>query len=392
MVRCGGSVHGPEEAMAMIHSILDGWWIGGKYTEKFESLMAEFHGTRNALFCNSGSSGNLMALTSLNLPRNSEVITPALTFSTTFSPILHNNLVPVVVDSDLGTYNVNVDAVEKAVTDNTRAIMIANIAGNMSDLRRLREIADDNKLFLIEDCCEALGSRFDGKYTGTYGDLATFSFYPSHHITAGGGGMVITNNDELFRLLRSLRNWGRTYNKQGVISLVEDPKNLRRDFDQQFIFMTKGFNFMATEVQAAMGVAQMGKLKKFEEIRRRNFETLYSFFGKYKDYFILPRSIEKADPVWFFFPLTIRDGAPFTREDIMKYLYQNKIESRYLVAGNILKQPAYEGVQARIAGSLENADKAYKDSFFIGNYQGIDDKKLGHVKEKVDVFMESAMK
>lgn len=386
-VRYGGSCHGAEECIEMINAVLDGWWEGGKRTELFENSFTSFLGAKASLFCNSGSSANILATRLMDVPSGSEFITPAVNFPTTINQAVQNGLMPVLVDVQEGTYNIDADKIEEAITPKTKAMIIPHILGNVSDMEKIARIAEDYNLFLMEDCCDALGSKFKGRHVGTFGKVSTFSFYPSHHITCGGGGMLCINDESLLLTAKSLRNWGRAFDKPEDFILIEG-NELRKDFILQYTYKTRGYNFLATEVQAAMGLVQLKKIRKFEEIRSRNFQWLMKFFKSYDDIFVLPRSVKGSEPVWFCFPMTIREGVKFTREQLMSYLYEKGVESRYILAGNIARQPAYKDVKFRIPKALSEADRVFTNGFFVGLYQGLDEEKLQYMADCFTSFLE----
>jgi len=388
LVRYGGSCHDSEEIIEIVNTVLDGWWIGGKKTVEFEQNFCKFLNVKNAIFCNSGSSANLIALNLTDFPRGSEFITPATNFPTTINPAIQNGMKPVVVDSEIGSYTINTDLLDEALSDKTKALVLPHLIGNVPNMRKILKFVKDNDIFFMEDCCDAFGSKFDEKFVGTFGNVSTFSFYPSHHITAGGGGMIVVNDVDLLLKAKSLTHWGRAFDNANDFILIESNK-LRKDFDLQYTYTTRGFNVLATEVQAALGLVQLKKAKEFESIRRRNFKTLMNFFRDYEDFFILPQTADGADPVWFCFPLTIKKEVRFTRKEIMNYLYKNSIESRYIMAGNIVRQPAYKDVNFRIVGDLKNSDKILTHSFFIGLYQCMNEEKLNYVFEKFREFIKT---
>lgn len=384
-VRYGGSVHDSEEIAELINAVLDGWWVGGKRTEELEKNFSRFLGAKYSIFCNSGSSALMLAADSM-LPKEADVISPALTFPTTINPAIKLGARITLVDSDIGTYNINTEQLEQAITSKTKALIIPHILGNMSDLKKIMKLVNEHDLIFVEDCCEAMGSKYRGKMVGTFGDVSTFSLYPSHHITAAGGGMVCTNSEKIYKSILSFKNWGRMYSD---IRHIPNPKLIRSDYIQQYIYETMGYNLNASEMQAALGLVQMKKIRKFEKLRQRHFKTLLKFFKGYRDLFILPTVLKGAKPVWFAFPLTIIEGKRIKREVLMDFLYKKRIESRYILAGNIARQPAYRDVQFKTVSSLTNADKIYRDSFFIGVYQGLDSEKLSYVKESFIEFLDN---
>lgn len=386
-VRYGGSLHDERELIEMINAVLDGWWVNGRRTKEFENIMKNFFNAKHSIFCNSGSSALILAFESLGLEKGSEIITPALTFPTTINPAVRQGMDVVLVDSDIGTYNVNVEQMENAVTKKTKAIIIPHLLGNMSDMDRIMDLVEEHDLLFLEDCCEALGSFYGSRMLGTFGDTAAFSFFPSHHISAAGGGMFITNSEELYIKALSLKNWGRQYSN---VDYIPNQGLIRSDYIQQYTYEEIGYNFNASEIEAAKGIVQMEKLGEFNKMRETNFEMLLRFFKKYEDYFVLPRTANnRARPSWFAFPLTMTEKAKklFTREQLMDFLFKKKIEARYILAGNIMRHSAYSKIKFRTSGSLANSDKVFTDSFFIGVYPGINKEKMKYVQESFDEFL-----
>lgn len=408
-----GAVYDHEEINSMINAILDGWFGVGKFTNKFESNLAKFLGAKKAVMTNSGSSANLLSVTTLlrypccgngGLKAGDEVLTPALAFPTTINPILQNNLVPVFLDADLGTYNMSLNNLHAALSRKTKAIMLSHTLGNPNDMNFLLEFANENDLLLIEDSCDALGSKYDGRYVGSFGDLATFSFYPPHHITTGEGGCVITNNEDLSKTVRSLRDWGRACMMNVCYPLncpekacprsnrYEKSRNntkLPQDYDLRYSYFNIGYNFAPTEIQAAMGIAQLKKLPMFIEKRNKNFHLLYEALKNYEDFFILPKWSNESEPCWFAFPLTVRANAPFKRKDIVEWLVKHKIETKMLFGGNIIKHPAYANSKYRISQKLSNTDLVMNNSFFIGVYPGLNEQHIAYIYEVFRDFIKS---
>ena len=396
-----GRVYDEKEIISLVDSALDFWLTAGRYTNQFETEFAEFLGVKHCLLTNSGSSANLLAISALTSPKlgekrlkpGDEVITVAAAFPTTVNPIIQNNLIPVFVDVNLGTYNIQAEKIEGAISDKTRALFIAHTLGNPFDLNKVMEIAEKYDLWVIEDNCDALGSKYNGKYTGTFGHIATFSFYPPHHITMGEGGALVTNDTQLKRLIESFRDWGRdcwcepgcdnSCGKRFEWKLGELPFG----YDHKYIYSHIGYNLKLTDMQAAIGVEQLKKLPSFIEARKRNFRMLYDRLKKYNDYFILPEIEPEAEPSWFGFLLTVREDAGFTKDDIVKYLEANKIATRMLFAGNITKHPCFEDVGYRVCGDLINTDRIMNATFWIGVYPGMTEEMLEYVIDKIKYFL-----
>ncbi|MFC1985423.1 lipopolysaccharide biosynthesis protein RfbH [Chloroflexota bacterium] len=380
--RYAGAVYDKDELLNMISAMLDGWWSGGEYTLEFEKTFADFVGVKHALACNSGSSANLLAISALELENGAEVITPATTFPTTLNPIIQCGLTPVFVDVELDTYNINPHLIEKAITDKTRLIMLPHTLGNPCNLEAILEICAKYRLELVEDACDALGSKYNCKFVSTFGDAGTFSFYPAHHITTGEGGMVVTNNDELAEKVRGYRDWGRSCNCEPCLEVTRKdegylcPKRLKFKlegdipYDMRYAYSYIGYNLKMTEIQAAMGLAQLWKVEKFIGIRKENFKILFEYL-KGCSHLIPPKSEEVADPSWFTFPVMLRDGAPFSRDQVIRYLESKGIQTRPIFAGNITRHSAYKKVSYRVVGNLNNADKILRDAFFVGVYPGL---------------------
>jgi CDP-6-deoxy-D-xylo-4-hexulose-3-dehydrase len=352
---------------------------------------------------NSGSSANLLAISALTSPLlgekrlkpGDEVITAACGFPTTVNPIIQNQLVPVFVDVEIGTYNADVAAIEAAITPKTKAIFLAHTLGNPFNLAAIKKIADTHGIWLVEDNCDALGSKFDGKYTGTFGQISTCSFYPAHHMTMGEGGAVNTNDPLLKRIIASFRDWGRDcwcdpgHDDTCKNRFKQQFGDLPFGYDHKYVYSHIGYNLKVTDMQAAIGVAQLEKLPRFIEIRKKNFSLLTQGLKKYEKYLILPFAIEKADPSWFGFPITVRENAPFNRNTIVEYLEKQGIATRMLFGGNLVKQPAYKDAAYRIHGTLENTDRVMNDLFWIGVYQGLTDEMVAHMITVFDDFIAS---
>jgi len=384
-IHYAGRVFDEQELKRLIDASLDFWLTEGRFTQDFSEKIADFLGVDNVILTNSGSSANLLAFTALTseklgekrLKPGDEVITVAAGFPSTISPIIQNNLIPVFVDVDLPTYNISVKALEKAISPKTRCIFIAHTLGNPFNLDEIVRLAEKHQLWLIEDNCDAFGSTYKGRYTGTFGHLATISFYPAHHITTGEGGAIVTNDEALAGLVRSFRDWGRDcYCASGENNTCgkrfsQKFGDLPLGYDHKYVYSEIGYNLKMTDLQAAIGSAQMDKLPRFCASRRANFKTLHAIFSQYSKFFILPEATEHADPAWFSFIVSIRDQAPFTREELVNHFNSHLIETRYMFAGNIIKQPAYQHVKYRVSGSLENTDYIMHNTFFLGTYPGL---------------------
>jgi CDP-6-deoxy-D-xylo-4-hexulose-3-dehydrase len=396
-----GRVFDAEELCNLVDSSLDFFLTANRYAERFEADFAEYHGVSDALLVNSGSSANLVALTTLTSPKlgdrrlkpGDEVVTVAAGFPTTLAPILQNNLVPVFVDVNLGDYTANPDQLREAIGPKTRAIMMAHTLGVPFDLDAVSDLAKTRDLWVVEDNCDALGSRYRGRLTGTFGHLATMSFYPAHHITMGEGGCVVTNDDQLARIARSFRDWGRDCYCAGGESntcgtrFSQQFGTLPHGFDHKYVYSHIGYNLKATDMQAAIGCAQLGKLTGFIARRRANFEYLLNALRPYADRLLLPMATPNSEPSWFGFAATVRDGAGFTRAEIVRFLEANRIETRSLFAGNLLRHPAFQGIPHRVVRSLENTDTVMNGTFFVGVYPGLDSARLDHMASVFVRFM-----
>jgi CDP-6-deoxy-D-xylo-4-hexulose-3-dehydrase len=392
-----GKVLDADDLVHLVDASLDLWLTAGRFAEVFESRLASYVGTRYAALTASGSCANLLAFTALtshklNIKRiepGSEVITVAAGFPTTVAPIVQNRCIPVFVDVDLQTANVDVSCLAAAVTPKTRAIVLAHTLGNPFDLAAVTEFAKAHKLYLIEDCCDALGATYHDKKVGTFGDIATLSFYPAHQMTMGEGGAVLSNRASHKRLIESFRDWGRdcwclpgkdnTCGKRFDWSLGDLPHG----YDHKYSYSHIGYNLKVTDMQAAIGVSQLAKVDQFVARRRENFAAYTQAFiaEGFDEHFILPEATPGSNPSWFGFLLTVRDGASFTRHDIVQYLETHKIGTRQLFAGNLTKQPAFRGVDYRVVGKLTATDKIMNDSFWIGVWPGIGPEERGYVIE-----------
>jgi CDP-6-deoxy-D-xylo-4-hexulose-3-dehydrase len=398
-----GRVYDEKEIISLVDSALDFWLTAGRFAKEFEKEFADLLGVKYCLLTNSGSSANLLAISALTSPKlgekrlksEDEVITIAAAFPTTVNPIIQNNLVPVFVDVNIGNYNIQADEIENAISEKTRAIFIAHTLGNPFDLNKVMEIAKKYDLWVIEDNCDALGSKYDGQYTGTFGHIATFSFYPPHHITMGEGGALVTNDTQLKRLIESFRDWGRDcWCESGCDNSCKKRfswqlGDLPFGYDHKYIYSHIGYNLKLTDMQAAIGVEQLKKLPSFIEKRITNYRILYEALLEFEDYFILPKKEPKAEPSWFGFMLTVREDAGFNRDEIVNYLEKNKIATRMLFAGNIVKQPCFQDVKYRIYGNLTNTDRIMDNTFWIGLYPGLNEKHLKFMIEKIRDFINS---
>ena len=384
-VPVAGRVFDADEIRHLVDASLDFWLTTGRFAEQFEREFAAFFGRRYSILVNSGSSANLLAISALTSPKlgtrrlvpGDEVITVAAGFPTTVNPIIQSGLVPVFVDIEIPTYNVDVRQLEAARSARTRAVIFAHTLGNPFDVAAVKAFADRHGLWLIEDCCDAVGSTFDNRLVGTFGDLATTSFYPAHHITMGEGGAVLGDAPLLKTLVESFREWGRdcwcdpgkanTCGKRFEWDLGELPHG----YDHKYIYSHIGYNLKATDMQASVGVAQLKKLPEFIAARKRNFAALKNGLQDLQEFFILPQAAPNSDPSWFGFPLLVRLDAPFTRSELIGFLEERKIASRALFGGNLTRQPAYRDVQYRAIGDLPNSDLAMNQLFWIGVYPGL---------------------
>lgn len=398
-----GKVIGSKERQLMVEASLDAWLTAGRFNKTFEEKLSKFFNNRHALTTNSGSSANLLALTALTSPRlrdralkpGDEVISVAASFPTTVNPIIQNGLIPVFVDVKIPSYNIDGELVEQAISEKTKAIMIAHTLGNPFDLSKIREIADNHELWLVEDCCDALGSTYNNQLVGTFGDIATLSFYPAHHITMGEGGAVITGSAKLRSIIESFRDWGRdcycppgkenTCNKR----FSRQMGSLPHGYDHKYTYTHVGFNLKISDMQAACGVAQLESVQQFIEKRKSNFAYLKAKMASYDKQLILPEATANADPSWFGFPVTIRANAGFDRVDLLKFLDKVKIGSRLLFAGNITRQPYFANLNYRVAGSLTNTDIIMNQSFWLGIYPGLGKEQLDYVVKQFDIFLNS---
>jgi CDP-6-deoxy-D-xylo-4-hexulose-3-dehydrase len=392
-----GKVFGLEEITAGVEAVQDFWLTAGPYTEKFESRFAKIVGMRHAFMVNSGSSANLLALSSLTSPRlgerrlkpGDEVLTVAAGFPTTVTPILQNGLIPVYVDIDLATYVANEQALEAAISPKTRAIMMAHTLGNPFHLELIQKLAAKHNLWIIEDSCDALGGTYKGQMLGTFGDLSTFSFYPAHHITTGEGGAVLIKKVALKPIVESFRDWGRdcwcapgcdnTCLKRYEWTLGELPEG----YDHKYTYSHLGYNLKSGDIQAAIGLAQLDRLDSFIELRRRNWAYLKEGVKGLSEFLILPEATVESDPSWFGFALTVKSGGPKTRNQIVQELNESKIATRLLFGGNLLRQPAFIGTPRRVVGELINTDIVMNDTFWVGVWPGLSIEMLDYVIDRL---------
>ena len=386
----GLAVHDNEEEEAVLEVIKNHKTIMGDNVKLFEKKVSNLFGKELGVMVNSGSSANLLAMELLDCPKNSEVITPILTFATTLSPILKKELTPVFVDVEPETYIVNIDEIEQAITSKTKALMIPSLLGNVPDLRRLRKIADENNLIFIEDSADTLGATFDNVPTGKFSDISTTSFYGSHIITAAGeGGMICCNNQKWEKRCKILRGWGRT-SALNESEKIEDRFGIKLNdipYDSKFIFEEMGYNFLPTEISAAFGLVQLKKLKRFTTIRQTNFNSLYEFFSKIK-FFKLPRQLSEVKTSWLAFPLTISENAPFSRLEIVKFLEMNGIQTRPIFTGNVLKQPAFSKINYKNLGKdYEITNYIMENSFLIGCNHGLTENHIEKIKNTFTTFL-----
>lgn len=397
-VHYAGRVHDDEELVYLVDSALDFWLTAGRFNEEFETGLSDFLGIENVLTVNSGSSANLVAFSSLTSPKlkdrrirpGDEVITLAAGFPTTVNPIIQNGAVPVFVDVQLGTYVPRIEDIEAAIGPKTRAVMMAHTMGVPFDLTELRQLCDSYKLWLVEDNCDALGSRYDGQYTGSFGDLSTISFYPAHHITMGEGGAVLTNNDDLALIAQSFRDWGRDCycaageNNTCGIRFSQQCGTLPYGYDHKYVYSHIGYNLKITDMQAAVGCAQLRKLPSFIETRKHNHQRLHAGLQKHSDKLILHEAPAKSDPSWFGYVITVRPDSPVDRAELLQKLAIAKIETRNLFCGNLLRHPAYEDLKHRVVGNLTNTDIITTNTFFIGVYPGLTEPMIDHLLSTFD--------
>ncbi|CAH0271522.1 lipopolysaccharide biosynthesis protein RfbH [Pseudomonas brassicacearum] len=395
-----GKVIGAAELQSMTEAVLDGWLTTGRFNEAFEKRLGKYLGRRCVLTTNSGSSANLLAFSALTSPRlgdraikpGDEVIGVAAGFPTTVNPILQFGAVPVFVDVQMGTYNIDPAKIEAAIGPKTKAIMLAHTLGNPYDLGVVRALCDKYKLWLIEDCCDALGSTYKGQMVGTFGDIGTLSFYPAHHITMGEGGAVFTDSPLLKRIMESFRDWGRDcYCEPGQDNtckqrFCKQMGELPEGYDHKYTYSHLGYNLKITDMQAACALAQMDRVEDFTVARKRNFRWLSERLANCADFLILPEATADSDPSWFGFPVTLRDGCGIQRVELLRYLDSQNVGTRLLFAGNLVRQPYMLGRNFRISGELTVTDKIMNDTFWIGVWPGLGEEHLGHAARCLEHF------
>jgi CDP-6-deoxy-D-xylo-4-hexulose-3-dehydrase len=403
-VPVSGKVIGADDICAVVESGLDAWFTTGRWAKEFEKKLARFFGVRSASLVNSGSSANLVALSALCSPRlgdrqlkpGDEVITVAAGFPTTVNPIIQNRLIPVFLDVTLPTYEIDVTRLEEAYSPRVKAVMIAHTLGNVFDLAAVTAFCKKYNLWLVEDCCDALGSTYQGQKVGTFGDIATVSFYPAHHITMGEGGAVLTDKPALKVLIESWRDWGRDcWCEPGVDNTCGKRfdwqlGDLPCGYDHKYTYSHIGYNLKATDMQAALGVSQIEKLEQFIDLRKHNFRYLKAALQPLSDVLILPEATEHSDPSWFGFPIAVQENAGFTRDQLTRHFDSKKIGTRLMFAGNLLRQPAYKDIDCRVIGEMKNTDFVMNQVFWIGVYPGLTEPMLDYIVETAKTFVSQA--
>jgi len=400
LIPASGKVIGSTELQYMVDASLDGWLTAGRFNKKFETELAEFIGVEHLITVNSGSSANLVAFSTLTssklgdraIKKGDEVIGVAAGFPTTVNPIIQFGAIPVFVDVELTTHNINADLIEEAITPKTRAIMLAHTLGNPFNLKKIREICDKYNLWLVEDCCDALGATYNEIHVGTFGDIATCSFYPAHHITMGEGGAVFTNNSELITIAESFRDWGRDcYCDPGCENTCgkrfsQKLGSLPQGYDHKYTYSHLGYNLKISDMQAACGLAQLKRLPGFIKKRNSNFNYLLKRMSTLTDFLDFTEPTKNSKPSWFGFPITMKESSIFRRIDLLNYLNQNKVGTRLLFAGNLTKQPSMLESEYRVVGELPNTDITMNQTFWVGIYPALDVEELNYIAEKIEEF------
>jgi CDP-4-dehydro-6-deoxyglucose reductase, E1 len=401
MVRYAGRVFDENEMVNLVNSSLDFWLTEGRFAEEFAEKISDYLDIPNILLTNSGSSSNLIAFSALTskklgsrqMKSGDEVISVAAGFPATVTPVIQNGMIPVFVDVDLKTYNINIDMMKKALSPKTKCVFIAHTLGNPFNLDEVTDFCKKNNLWLIEDNCDAFGSKYNGQYTGTFGDISTISFYPAHHITTGEGGAVAARDEELTKIIKSFRDWGRDcYCNSGENNTCgkrfsQQFGTLPLGYDHKYVYSEIGYNLKMTEMQASIGCSQMDKLEEFGNKRRENFKKYTRIFSKYEKYFILEEATPKSDPSWFAYVVTLNEKAPFKRDELVRFINENLIETRYLFAGNMIRQPFFDGVKYRLADHLNNTDYIMNNTFFLGTYPGLTQEMMDYIESVIDTFM-----
>jgi CDP-6-deoxy-D-xylo-4-hexulose-3-dehydrase len=402
-VNYAGRVFDEKELIALVDSSLDFWLTEGRFSESFSEKISEFLDVKNVILVNSGSSANLVAFSALTSPKlgerrlkpGNEVISVSAGFPATVTPIIQNNCIPVFVDVDIPTYNVDIEMMKKAVSEKTKCIFLAHTLGNPFNINAVQRLAKEHNLWVIEDNCDAFGSKYNGKFTGTFGHISTISFYPAHHITTGEGGAVVTNDEQLGKIIKSFRDWGRDCYCAGGENntcgkrFSQQFGTLPYGYDHKYVYSEIGYNLKMTDMQAAIGSVQIDKLPEFCSKRKENFKRYNRIFEKYSNYLILPEATEKSDPAWFSYIVTVKESASFKRDTLTKYLNDNLIETRNLFGGNLTRQPAFIDKNFRIAEHLNNSDLIMNNTFFLGTFPGNTPEKLDYIENIVDSFFKS---
>jgi len=401
-VNYAGRVFNQEELLYAVDAVLDYWLTEGRFSEDFSYKLSKYLNIDNIILTNSGSSANLLALSALTsnklldkrLVPGDEVITVAAAFPSTVVPIIQNNLIPVFVDIELGTYNINVNKIEQGLSNKTKCIILSHTLGNPFNIEAVTNLSRKYGLWLIEDNCDALGSIYQERKTGTFGDISTMSFYPAHHITTGEGGAIACNDDNLAMIIKSFRDWGRDCYCSGGESntcgkrFTQQFGKLPYGYDHKYVYSELGYNLKMTDIQAAIGSAQMDKLPSFVEKRKLNYCKWNNVFKEYDNYFILPNATDYSEPAWFAYPLTVKRDAPFSRDNITTYLNSNLIETRNMFAGNIIRQPSFMNTKYRVSGTLKNTDVVMNSTFFLGTYPGLTQEMIDYTIEKIEFYLD----